>query len=77
MTSHVISPEIAEYVLKTTVLDIPSKLVIKKLIMIFIIAKIIVTNISLTLDIQIPPSFYIFMIEESQITRIRFVGVLS
>ena len=40
---------------------------IKKLIMILVIAKIIITNISLTLDIQIPPSFYILLIEELQI----------
>lgn len=60
ITSHVISPYIAEKDLKTTVLDIPNRLVIVKARTILIIAKIIINNISLTLDIQIPPPFHIF-----------------
>ncbi len=60
ITSHVISPCIAENDLKTIVLDIPNRLVIIKERIILIIAKIIIKNISLTLAIQKPPPFYIF-----------------
>lgn len=60
ITSQVISPYIAENDLKIIVFDIPNSLVIVKARTILIIAKIIIKNISLTLDIHKPPQIYIF-----------------
>ena len=51
ITSQVIFPDIAVYVLKSTMFEIPNRLVTEKAIKVFIIATTITMNISLTLDI--------------------------